>query len=99
MKLVLDAAPEIEDKYGIIVNKVSKKMLQTLKNENNKAIFLNKLFAGIQEHRRCDVSNITFLAHCEDLYEEDNVFVPHDDLKIIQGIPLKVIFLVKISIS
>ena len=53
IKLVLDAAPEIKEKYGIIVNMVSKGVLKKLKNESTYHDFNNLIFAGIDMKNRC----------------------------------------------
>ena len=90
MKLVLDAAQEIGINYGIIVNKVKKKMMRNLENNEMKAKFLSNIFAGIDEGRRCDVTNVTFLSVNEDLDEEENMLIDHAKLNILQGIPFKV---------
>ena len=90
MKLVLDSAQEIDNRYGVIVNKVRKNMLKKFKNEDVRADFLSTIFAGIDENRRCETSNVTFLSNNEDLEEEDNAFVNHSELKTFQGISFKV---------
>ena len=53
MKLVLDAAPEIGEKYGIIVNMVSKGVLKKLQTESMYHDFNNSMLAGIEEKNRC----------------------------------------------
>ena len=60
LKLVLDAAPEIREKYGIIVNMVSKKVLQKLEKESAYHYFNDLIFAGIDEKNRCSFNNIIF---------------------------------------
>ena len=53
MKLVLDAAPEIGEKYGIIVNMVSKGVLKKLQTESMYHDFNNSMLAGIDDKNRC----------------------------------------------
>ena len=53
MKLVLDAAPEIGQNYGVVVNKVYQKTMSRYENEENRMNFLLALFAGIPEDKRC----------------------------------------------
>ena len=53
MKLVLDAAPEIGQKYGVVVNKVNQKIIKRFHNETVKMDFLLTLFAGIPDQNRC----------------------------------------------
>ena len=53
IKLVLEAAPEIGQNYGVVVNKVNKKILKGLKDEDNRIKFLMTLFAGIPEESKC----------------------------------------------
>ena len=76
LKLVLDAAPEIKEKYSIIVNMVSKKVLQKLEKESAYHYFNDLIFAGIDEKNRCSFSNIIFFERREDLEGEDNIVVP-----------------------
>ena len=49
MKLVLEAAPEIGENYGIIVNKVSKRFLKMLQKESERQEFIKYLFRGFDE--------------------------------------------------
>ena len=78
LKLVLDAAPEIREKYGIIVNMVSKKVLEKLKKESAYDYFNDLIFAGIDEKNRCSFSNIILFEKRDDLEGEDNIVVPSD---------------------
>ena len=77
LRLVLEAAPDIGRDYGIIVNKVSKGVLKTFKEEALKFDFLNTLFAGIPEERKCVYSNVKFFGRISDLEDEkDKLFSP-----------------------
>ena len=73
MKLVLDAAPEIGRKYGIIINQVPKNVMLGLKTAENAAILCTKLFVGIDETHRHD--NILFLPKLDELEAENNKIV------------------------
>ena len=53
MKLVLDAAPEIGQNYGVVVNKVKRKTIQRFKIEDERMEFLLTLFEGISEENKC----------------------------------------------
>ena len=77
LKLVLEAAPDIGRDYGIVVNKVSRGVLKTLKEEALKFDFLNTLFAGIPEGQKCVYSNVRFFGRMSDLEDEkDKLFSP-----------------------
>ena len=79
LRLVLEAAPDIGKDYGIIVNKVSKGVLKTFKEEALKFDFLNSLFAGIPEERKCVYSNAKFFGRISDLEDEkDKLFSPFE---------------------
>ena len=79
LRLVLEAAPDVGMQYGIIVNKVSNRILKLFKKEALKFDFLNSLFVGIPEDRRCVYSNIKFFGKLNTLEDEDDVFLsPHE---------------------
>ena len=88
MKLVLDAAPEIGDKYGIIVNMVSKGVLKKLNTEEVYHDFNNSMLAGIDEKNRCVYSNIIFFGRIDELEDEDDILVPPDTFKDAKGVTL-----------
>ena len=88
MKLVLDAAPEIGDKYGIIVNMVSKGVLKKLNTEEVYHDFNNSMLAGIDEKNRCVYSNIIFFGTIDELEDEDDILVPPDTFKDANGTTL-----------
>ena len=81
LKLVLEAAPDIQNEYGIIVNKVSKGALKTFKEESLKFDFLNTLFAGIPEERRCVYSNVRFFGRISNLEDEKDTLISPNELK------------------
>ena len=77
IQLVHEAAPEIGSDYGIIVNMVSRGVLKSLNNsEMTKHDFLNSLFAGIPDNKRCIYSNIFFVGKVDELEDEDDIVVP-----------------------
>ena len=81
IKLVHEAAPEIGDQYGIIVNMVEEGVLEILNNsETKKHDFLNALFAGIPEDNRCIYKNIYFVGEKDELVDEENVVVCPDNI-------------------
>ena len=80
MKLIVEAAPEIGQDYGVVVNKVNKKMFNRFKNESERLEFLLALFAGIPEDKRCIFDRVMFFPILEELEEEEDVLVPPTDL-------------------
>ena len=81
IKLVHEAAPEIGDQYGIIVNMVEEGVLEILNNsETKKHDFLNALFAGIPKDNRCIYKNIYFVGEKDELVDEENVVVCPDNI-------------------
>ena len=79
IKLILEAAPDIGEDYGIIVNMLSKGVMKKIKeNRMFKEDFLNVLFAGITENRRCPYNRILFLGKLQELEDEDDVLVSSD---------------------
>ena len=90
IQLVHEAAPEIGDEYGIIVNMVSKGVLKKLNNsEMAKHDFLNTLFAGIPDANRCIYSNIFFVGKVDELEDEDNVVVPPEKITDANGLTFR----------
>ena len=86
MKLVLEAAPEIGQEYGVVVNKVPKKLLKNKFNVyNERMTFFLTMFEGIPEEKRCVSDRLLFLPLRDELDEEDNVLVRADDLKSDKG--------------
>ena len=79
IKLILEAAPDIGEDYGIIVNMLSKGVMKKIKeNRMFKEDFLNILFAGITENKRCPYNRILFLGKVQELEDEDDVLVSSD---------------------
>ena len=87
MKLILEASPDIGKNYGIIVNMLSKGVVKKLKKDFHG--FLNILFAGIPENRRCSYEKVLFLGKVNELDGEDNVLVSPDTLKSHEGFTLE----------
>ena len=83
--LVLDAVPEIENHYGIVINKVPNNVAKALQNSKTEDIFLTKLFAGIPEERRCAKSNVTYLPFHSEFHEEEDKLIDLNDLKTLNG--------------
>jgi len=87
MKMILEASPDIGRRYGIIVNMLSKGSVKKLKQNSHE--FLNMLFAGIPEERRCSYEKVFFLGKISELDGEDNVLVSPDTLKSHEGVTLR----------
>ena len=85
LKLVLDAAPDIGQNYGVIVNMVGKKVLKKLENERDRLDFLYALFAGIPEEQSLMTNHaynnqVIFFPAKDQLDQEDNAFISAHDL-------------------
>ena len=79
INLILEAAPDIGENYGVIINMISKKALKKFKdNRKFQNEFLNVLFAGIPENRRCSYDKALFLGKVPELEDEDDVLVSSD---------------------
>ena len=76
MKLVHDAAREIGSKFGIVVNKVSKKMLKRIENQPE----IEKEFREILCDGIPKTTHVLFLPFMEDLEEEEDALVSLDKL-------------------
>ena len=85
IKLVLDAVPEIENRYGIVINKVPHNVAKALQNSETEDVFLTKLFAGIPEEKRCAKSNVTYLPFHSEFHEEEDKLIDLNDLKTLKG--------------
>jgi len=78
MKVVLNAAPEIKNNFGIIVNKCTKKQIAYHREESNWLMFVTKLFHGIDVENQH--MNILLLERCESLEDETNALVTMDKI-------------------
>ena len=54
MKLVLEAAPSIGQKYGVVFNMISKRIFRDLKTDSIRVDYINVLFSGFPDKRKCD---------------------------------------------
>ena len=63
MQLVLQAAPDIGNRYGIIVNKVDAKVIEKIRIDQGQE-FLQILFSAIPDYQRCRSEQILFLPAC-----------------------------------
>ena len=86
LKLVLEAAPEIQGQYGIIVNMIPKKILKMLKEDGSG--FLNSLSNSMPEDAKCSESNVLFVANHPDLADEDDVLLSSDSFQTLHGTTL-----------
>ena len=84
MRLVLDAAPEIGKKFGIIVNKCTKKKIEFFfgteesRNRTNFDKFVAHLFHGIESKNQH--GNIVLLERREDLEDEEDKVIPANQI-------------------
>ena len=85
IKLVLDAVPEIENRYGIVINKVPDNVAKALQNSETEDVFITKLFAGIPDEKRCAKSNVTYLPFHSEFHEKDDKLIDLNDLKTLKG--------------
>ena len=81
MKLVLDAAPELGNRYGIVINQLPHRVSQMLQNETSLHHFLSQLFSGIEESRVCARSNIMKLPKLKQLDGKNNILI---DLNLLE---------------
>ena len=89
IKLILEAAPDIGEDYGIIINMLSKDVMKKIKeNRKFKEDFMNILFAGITENRKCPYNRVLFLGKLQELEDEDDVLVSSDCFLNQDGMPL-----------
>lgn len=90
MNLVLEAAPEIGDRYGIIVNKIKPKQANGLKSPENWSKLLAGIFAGFQDSKskkRCGAEKVQGVMLDDDADDVDNHLVPKGGLKTMEGHP------------
>lgn len=78
MRLVLEAAPEILNKYGIIVNQVPRELMLGLQKRENLAVFLTDLFMNIKEEKR--TTNLHLLERVIELEAKNNILIELDQL-------------------
>lgn len=85
MRLVLDACPELENNYGIVINKIPPAVAEGLQKQENAEVFLSKLYAGIDENRRSAPSNLTYIMQTPELDSVNDKVVPLESLKTLDG--------------
>jgi len=85
LRLVLDAAPEIGNHYGIVINKQPDNVAKALRDPKQESGFLTKLFNGIPENQRCAKSNIAYLPFKSEFQAADNKLLDLNDLTTIKG--------------
>ena len=78
--------PEIGTNYGVIVNKVSKPVLEKLEGKKND--FINTMFAGIPENQRCVYTSVSFFEKSTYLEDRENLWLNPEEFKDDQGKPL-----------
>merc|ERR1712025_845404 len=71
MKLVLDAAPEIGDQYGVVINMVRNKIFKIIQNNpDEKQKFLDALFRSFSKEKTCRFEQVLFFPEIEELDEQ-----------------------------
>ena len=85
LKLVLEAAPEVQNQYGIIINKLPKNVANLLQAPQHLSEFISKLFTGIEEGKRCDKSNIVFLQYNPELDGTENKLIAAKNIETLEG--------------
>ena len=85
LRLVLEAAPEIGNQYGIIINKIPRNLGERFKIPQNSSKFLTSLFNGIEEGRRCAKTDIIYLMQTPELEAKNNQLISLDDLETLDG--------------
>jgi len=88
MKLVLDAAPEIGQNYGVIVNMVQNRVMQRLKTEEARMNFMTALFAGIH-HKNCSFDQVMFFPELDSLNDDPDALASPEDLVSHNGVNLE----------
>lgn len=90
MKLVLEAAPEMKNNYGIIVNKVSVEIAEDVqKDASVGADLLTYLFSSIPSDRRCAPSNVTYVLFSNKYRAKNNLLIKRGELKTLNGVTLE----------
>ena len=89
MKLVLDAAPEIGQNYGVVVNMVGKKVLAKIQDDDQRMKFLAALFVAIPAEQRCVYDHVIFFPEIDELEEKENALVSPTALISDKGLDLQ----------
>ena len=83
MRIVLDAAPEIGNMFGIIVNKCTKTKIEFLSIPENWLLFVTHLFHGIERENQHE--NILLLHRNDELEDRNDVFVSSEKILGLDG--------------
>lgn len=75
---ILNAAPEIGNRYGIIVNQCSKKVKAKLSHQDNYVELVTHLFMGVAEE--CKHDKIHFVMEYDILKDEDNAYIGSENM-------------------
>ena len=84
IKMVLSAAPEIKDRYAIIVNQIDGAILKRMTEDKEKQnIFITKLFGGIMgdDSQIKDTGKIFFVERKDELTAQDDVLATDGSIK------------------
>ena len=90
MKLVLDAAPEIGDQYGVVINMVRNKIFKRIQNNpDEKQKFLDALFRSFSKEKTCRFEQVLFFPEIEELDEQNDVLISPKSVVSEKGIDLQ----------
>jgi len=89
MNLVLEAAPEIGNNYGIIVNKIKPKQAKDLKSVETWSKLLAGIFAGEKSKKPCAPANVHGVLINTDADDECDYLVSKGKLVTLQGHPVE----------
>jgi hypothetical protein len=89
MNLILDAVPEMENNYGIVVNKVPQDIAEHYAEYNfteTASIGLKLLTSGIPNHRRCAESNVIYVLVDHKYMAKKNLLIKRGKLSTVNGL-------------
>lgn len=88
MNLVLDAAPEIDNNYGVIVSKIDPEIAEMLKCTEHWATFLAGVFSG-KCKKPCATENVQGVLMNDNAKNKKDYLVPRGEFKTLDGHPLE----------
>lgn len=98
MKLVLDATPEVGNKYGILINNVEAKMAKALQEKHNLETLLTEILIGVDPDRRCAPSNVMVVQRIDKLEGANNALIDANELVGVDGMTLSSFLLGQVPI-
>ena len=85
LKLVLESAPEIGNKYGIIVSKVPKETLIKIKEPTAQAKIIETISRNLPKERLCPADSFLFVENNEDLEGESNKIIQLEKFVVVNA--------------